>query len=110
MTSTRLLVAAGVAGALGLAPVLVTGTGASAATPTAMIATKTGKITKLESAHAFVIKVGEKTYVVKIDAMTQLKVGGKLAKLSALKRGDTVRVKGTVEMDTITATAVTEEM
>lgn len=75
-----------------------------------MTVTKSGKITKLDSKSSFNVKVGSKTYVVHTDAMTHVTVDGKSSKVSALKVGESVSVKGTLEMDTITATTVTEGM
>jgi len=47
---------------------------------------------------------------VKTDDMTHVKIDSKVSKVSALKKGETVTVKGEIEMDTITATSVVEQM
>lgn len=99
------VVALGAAGMFGL---VATGAGA-ASTHTVMTTTKTGKIAKLESMSSFSMKVGATTYVVKTNHMTHIDVDMKPAKMSALKVGETVTVKGEPgAMDTITATTITE--
>jgi hypothetical protein len=104
---TRSLLCASFAGGL-----LFAGAGAAGAATshTAMTVTKTGKIAKFTSASAFTITVSGKTYVVKTNDMTHVKVDSKASKVSALKKGETVTVKGEIEMETITATSVVEQM
>jgi hypothetical protein len=91
---------------------LLASLGAAYASPahTAMTATKTGKIAKFTSSSAFTITVSGKTFVVKTNDMTHVKIGSKASKVSALKKGETVTVKGEIEMETITATSVVEQM
>ncbi len=69
-----------------------------------------GKVVKVMGTTEFTMTAGSKHYVVKVDAMTHVKVDGKAAKLSALAPGDQVTVKGPLEMSTITATSVTVGM
>ncbi len=103
----RALLSASFAGALVLA-----GSAAASASPAhaATSATKTGKIAKFTSMTAFTITVSGKTYVVKTNDMTHVTIDAKSSKIGALKKGDTVTVKGDIEMDTITATSVVEQM
>jgi hypothetical protein len=103
----RLLLSASLAGGL-----LFAGVGVASASPshTAMTATKTGKIAKFTSSSAFTITVSGKTYVVKTNDMTHVTIDSKASKVSALKKGETVTVKGEIEMETITATSVVEQM
>jgi hypothetical protein len=92
--------------------ILVAGAGAASASlaHSAMTATKTGKIAKFTSMSAFTITASGKTYVVKTNAMTHVTIDSKASKVSALKKGETVTVKGDIEMDTITATSVADQM
>lgn len=103
----RALLSVSLAGGL-----LLTGAGAASASlaRTTMTATKTGKIVKFTSSSAFTITVGGKTFVVKTNDMTHVTVHSKASKVSALKKGETVTVKGDIEMETITATSVVEQM
>ena len=103
----RALVGASLAGSL-----LFAGAGAASASlsHTTMTTTKTGKIAKFTSKSAFTITVSGKTYVVKTDDMTHVTIHSKASKVSALKKGETVTVKGDIEMETITATTVVEQM
>jgi hypothetical protein len=103
----RALFNASLAGGL----LLVGASAASASTAhTAMTATKTGKIAKFTSSSAFTITVSGKTFVVKTNDMTHVTIHSKASKVSALKKGETVTVKGEIEMETITATSVVEQM
>jgi Domain of unknown function (DUF5666) len=68
--------------------------------------TKSGTFEKAISAMAFKMAVGMKSYEVKTDSMTHVMFGGKTAKVSALKKGDKVTVKGELEMGTIVATSL----
>ena len=106
-TIKRAIFSASLAGGL-----LLVGIGAVSASVshTAMTATKTGKIAKFTSMSAFTITVKGKTYVVKTDNMTHVTIDSKASKVSALKKGETVTVKGEIEMETITATSVVEQM
>jgi len=72
----------------------------------AMQVTKSGTFEKAISATNFKMSVGMKSYEVKTDAMTHVTFGGKSVKVSSLKKGDTVTVKGEVEMGAIVATSV----
>lgn len=103
----RAILSASVAGGF-----LLAGAGAAGASlsHTAMTATKTGKIVKFTSASAFTITVSGKTFVVKTNDMTHVTIHSKASKVSALKKGETVTVKGEIEMETITATTVVEQM
>jgi hypothetical protein len=56
------------------------------------------------------MSVGMKSYEVKTNAMTHVTLGSMKAKLSALKKGDTVKVKGELEMGAIIATSVAAGM
>jgi hypothetical protein len=105
--TTRALLSASLAGGL-----LFAGAGAASASVshTTMTTTKTGKIAKFTSSSAFTITVSGKTYVVKTDDMTHVTIDSKAGKVSALKKGETVTVKGDIEMETITATSVVEQM
>jgi hypothetical protein len=103
----RALLSASLAGGL-----LLAGTGAASASlsHTAMTTTKTGKIARFTSSSAFTITVSGKTYVVKTNDMTHVSIHSKASKVSALKKGETVTVKGDIEMETITAASVVEQM
>jgi Domain of unknown function (DUF5666) len=76
----------------------------------AMQVTKTGTFEKAISASAFKMAVGMKSYEVKTDAMTHVTADGKAVKLSSLKKGDHVAVKGELEMGSIVATSVVAGM
>jgi cytochrome c-type biogenesis protein CcmE len=89
---------------------IATAVPSQAAAQATMSATKTGKIVKYLSSTSFSLSSGKTTYVVKTDAMTHVTVGSKGAKLTSVKRGATVTVKGALEMHTITATSVVEGM
>lgn len=104
---TRALLSVSLTGGL-----LLAGTGAASASLShaAMTTTKTGKIAKFTSSSAFTITVGHKIYVVKTNDMTHVRVGSKVSKVSALKKHETVTVKGDIEMETISATSVVEQM
>lgn len=75
-----------------------------------MTVTKSGRITKVESASSFKLTSGSKTYVVTTNDMTHVTVDGKASKPKALKSGETVTVKGSLEMDTLVAATITEGM
>lgn len=79
---------------------------AAAMHSTAMEVTKTGTFVKLLSMTTFRMTVDMKPYVVKVDAMTHITLGGMKTHLATLKKGDTVTVKGVLEMGTILATTV----
>ncbi len=104
---SRAIISASLAGG-----VLLAGAGAANASlsHTAMTTTKTGKIAKFTSMSAFTITVSGKTYVVKTNDMTHVTIDSKASKVSALKKGETVTVKGDIEMETITATSVVDQM
>jgi hypothetical protein len=106
-TMKRALLSASLAGGL-----LLAGSGAANASVAhaAMTATKTGKIAKFTSSSAFTITASGKTYVVKTNDMTHVTIDSKASKVSALKKGETVTVTGEIEMETITATSVVEQM
>jgi Cu/Ag efflux protein CusF len=76
----------------------------------AMQVTKAGTFEKAVSASAFKMAVGMKSYEVKTDAMTHVTADGKSVKLSSLKKGDHVTVKGELEMGSIVATSVVAGM
>jgi len=76
----------------------------------AMQVTKSGTFEKTISSSAFKMAVGMKTYEVKTDAMTHVMADGKSAKLTSLKKGDHVTVKGELEMGSIVATSVVAGM
>ena len=103
----RAILSASLAGGL-----LLAGTGVASASlsHTTMTSTKTGKIAKFTSSSAFTITVSGKTYVVKTNDMTHVTIDSKASKVSVLKKGETVTVKGEIEMETITATSVVEQM
>jgi hypothetical protein len=75
-----------------------------------MKVTKTGTFDKLLSGTSFKMSVGMKSYVVRTNAMTHVTLGSMKAKVSALKKGDTVTVKGELEMGAIVATSVAAAM
>lgn len=95
-------------GAVGAA-VIPASSGAVAHTSMAPV-TKSGKLVKVLSSASFTMSVGSKSYVVKVDDMTHVTLDSKKVKLSTLKKGDTVTVKGPLEMDTISATSVVAGM
>jgi hypothetical protein len=76
----------------------------------AMTVTESGKIAKFDSATSFTVTTSTKSYVVTTDAMTKVEIDSMKSKVSSLKKGETVTVKGSLEMDTITATSVVEGM
>lgn len=82
--------------------------GASAAH--SAVATRIGTLSKIDSKTSFTIIVGRKRYFVEVDAMTHIKVGAKAVKFSSLRPGDTVQVKGMLEMGEISATSVVIEI
>jgi hypothetical protein len=84
--------------------------GAAVARTTMAPVTETGKITKIVSGASFTMSVKNKSYVVKADAMTHVKEGSKVVKFSALKKGETVVVKGPLDMKTVSATSIVIEM
>jgi hypothetical protein len=68
--------------------------------------TKTGTFEKLLSSTSFKMSVDMKSYVVKTNSMTHITLNSMKTKLSALKMGDSVTVKGELEMGAIIATSV----
>ena len=68
--------------------------------------TKMGTIEKLLSSTSFKMSVEMKSYVVKVNDMTHITLGSMKTKLSSLKKGDAVTVKGELEMGAILATSV----
>ena len=72
----------------------------------AMKVTEKGKITAVMGMSEFKMAVGMHKYTVKVGAMTHITVDAKAAKFNALKKGDTVTVKGELEMGLIEATSV----
>jgi hypothetical protein len=91
----------------------VSGVAQAAPVPAAMAhmtVTKMGTFEKLLSMSSFTFKVGMKTYTVKVNAMTHITHNGMKEKLSALKKGQSLTVKGTLEMATIMASSVTVGM
>jgi hypothetical protein len=105
--TTRALLSASLAGGIVLAGASAAGASLS---HTVMTATKTGKIAKFTSSSAFTITVSGKTYVVKTNDMTHVTIDSKASTVSKLKTGETVTVKGDIEMETITATSVVDQM
>ena len=95
---------------LTLASVTAPTAGAAVARTAMAPVRETGKITKIVSGTSFTISVKNRSYVVKTDTMTHVKDGTKPVKFSALKKGETVVVKGPHEMKTISATSVVIEM
>ena len=84
--------------------------GAAVHHTTMMPVTKTGKLTKIDSKTSFTMAVGTHHYLVKIDDMTHVRLDNKNVNLSKLKVGDTLTVKGPLEMGEIDATSVTASM
>lgn len=72
--------------------------------------TKMGKLARIDSKTTFTLDVGMHHYIVKIDDMTHIKLDKKDVKLSTLKVGDSLTVRGPLEMGTIDATSVTVQM
>ncbi|HTV12391.1 MAG TPA: hypothetical protein VME20_11105 [Acidimicrobiales bacterium] len=72
----------------------------------AMTVSRTGTFEKLLSMSSFELKVGMKSYAVKTNAMTHITDNGMKERLSSLKKGETLTVKGELEMGTILATSV----
>jgi len=100
------------AGAIAIAASLAAGPVAGAAvTHNAMApVTKTGKFVKLDSSTSFTMTVSKTSYLIKTNHMTHVTENHMVVKLSILKRGDSVTVKGPLEMHTISATSVTAGM
>lgn len=94
-----------------LAGIGSTAAAAGAATAhSAMKVTDTGKLTKIVSMTSFDIKVGSKTYLVTTNDMTKITLDMKSVKVGKLKVGDTITAKGTLDMETITATSISASM
>ena len=72
--------------------------------------TKVGTLSKIDSKASFTFIVSKKSYVVKVDGMTRIKAGAKVVKFSSLRPGETVQVKGPLEMGEISATSVVIEI
>jgi hypothetical protein len=109
MITARLVRAVSVAVALSTSSMLAFATAPDSqaqAVQAPMQVTKSGTFEKATSATAFKMSVGMKSYQVKTDAMTHVTFGGKNVKVSTLKKGDTVTVKGQLEMGSIVATSV----
>jgi Domain of unknown function (DUF5666) len=106
--SRRALAAAAALSISGAAFVPVAG--ASVHHSTMAPVTEVGKIAKVLSATSFTVKVGSKTYTVTTDAMTHVTLNKMSVKVSKLKAGDSVTVKGPLEMMTIKATSVVAGM
>jgi hypothetical protein len=68
--------------------------------------TKMGTFEKLLTSGSFKMSAGMKSYVVKTNSMTHVTLGSMKVKLSSLKIGDAVTVKGVLEMGSIIATSV----
>jgi hypothetical protein len=77
---------------------------------TTMQVTKTGTVTKFASTTSFTIRAGSKSYLVTTNDMTRVTIGSKTGKISQLKKGEEVTVKGTLEMSTIKASSVATGM
>jgi len=75
-----------------------------------MTMTKTGTFEKLISTTSFKMTDAMKSYTVKTNGMTHVTLGSKKVKLASLKMGDTVTVKGVLEMGTVMATSVVAGM
>ena len=71
-----------------------------------MTVTKTGTFEKWASKTSFGMKVGMKSYTVKVNGMTHVTENGMMEKVSSLKKGDAIKVKGALEMGTILATSI----
>lgn len=82
-------------------------TAAASVTTHAMTHRYVGTLTKLDSKAAFTMVVGKHHYVVTVDAMTHVRLGGKAVAFSHLHVGDHLIVTGTATMSDIHATAVT---
>jgi hypothetical protein len=95
---------------VGAASASVAPAGATATHHSMAPVTKMGKLAKIDSKTTFTLEVGAHHYVVKVDDMTHIKLDNKNVALSKLKVGDTLTVKGPLEMDTIDATSVTVGM
>jgi len=94
----------------GATVMLEAGAATLAAASTMAPVTVHGTLVKVLGMSSFTMKAGAKHYTVKVDAMTHIKLDGKTVKLSHLRPGDTVVVKGPLEMGTITATSVVAGM
>jgi hypothetical protein len=113
MYRTKLLRAVPFALALGLssaAAVVAAPVSQAEVMNAAMQVTKAGTFEKAVSATAFKMEVGMKSYEVKTDSMTHVTADGKSVKISTLKKGDHVTVKGELEMGSIVATSVVAGM
>lgn len=99
------------AASIGAGAMLAIPTTAGATTDHSMApVTKMGRLAKIDSKTTFTLDVGMHHYVVKIDAMTHIKLDNKAVKLARLKVGDTLTVRGPLEMGEIDATSVTAQM
>jgi hypothetical protein len=96
-------------GASALAGVVSAPASSAAVRPVAQAAMKVsemGKIVKITSATSFKMSTAMHHYTVKTNAMTHVTLDKMKAKVSALKKGDSVTVTGALEMGTIIATSV----
>ena len=93
-------------GGVAIASVIAPTAGAVVAKTAMAPVTETGKITKIISGSSFTMTVKKTSYVVKADAMTHVKDGSMMVKFSKLKKGETVTVKGPLDMKTISATSI----
>jgi hypothetical protein len=105
-----LLLVASIGAGAGAASVAIASTAGAAIHQSMAPVTKMGKLAKIDSKSSFTFDVGMHHYIVKVDAMTHIKLDDKSVKLSKLKVGDTLTVHGPLEMGEIDATSITVQM
>jgi hypothetical protein len=106
----RLILVASIGVGAGAASVAAAEAGGAAVHRSMAPVTKMGKLAKIDSKTTFTLDVGMHHYVVKVDDMTHIKLDNKDVALSKLKVGDTLTVRGPLEMGTIDATSVSVAM
>lgn len=73
---------------------------------TTMVSTLRGTVVRVVSMHAFTMAVKRHDYRVTVDAMTHVTLDRRRSSVERLRRGDTVTVRGRVDMRSVTASAV----
>lgn len=106
IAGTALLTAGGTTTAVAVEALAATPAGATAMAPVTVSGKVVAIVSTAKDSSSFRIKVGSKTDLVKCDAMTHITENGMKVTMSKLAVGDTVRVRGPLEMGTISASSV----
>ncbi len=107
---TPLLVVAAIGVGAGAASVAAAPVGGAAIHRSMAPVTKMGKLAKIDSKSTLTLDVGAHHYIVKVDDMTHIKLDHKDVAFSKLKVGDTLTVRGPLEMGTIDASSISAGM